>query len=175
MKILAVCGFGVGSSMVLKMTIDKVIKELGLTATAENTDLSTAKATPADVYFTSNELTASAQEENTIAITETEQIKLTGQREGNQFTLRYQLSQKNKQQRIWLQLYALDETKEQPLTKTNNKEVVFIEGLTKNVHLEVVKLAPLGDPMEIRLRGYELSLRKQEAALVFVEKGVETV
>jgi len=39
--------------------------------------------------------------------------------------------------------------------------------------LEVVKLAPLGDPMEIRLRGYELSLRKQEAALVFVEKGVE--
>ena len=51
MKILAVCGFGVGSSMVLKMTIDKVIKELGLTATAENTDLSTAKATPADVYL----------------------------------------------------------------------------------------------------------------------------
>jgi len=46
MKILAVCGFGVGSSMVLKMTIDKVIKELGLKATAENTDLSTAKATP---------------------------------------------------------------------------------------------------------------------------------
>ena len=37
--------------------------------------------------------TASAQEENTIAITETEQIKLTGQREGNQFTLRYQLPQ----------------------------------------------------------------------------------
>lgn len=56
MKILAVCGFGVGSSMVLKMTIDKVIKELGLDATAENTDLSTAKATNADVYFTSNEL-----------------------------------------------------------------------------------------------------------------------
>ena len=49
MKILAVCGFGVGSSMVLKMTIDKVIKELGLKAT-------TAKATPADVYFTSHEL-----------------------------------------------------------------------------------------------------------------------
>lgn len=56
MKILAVCGFGVGSSMVLKMSIDKVVKELGLKATVENTDLSTAKATPADVYFTSNEL-----------------------------------------------------------------------------------------------------------------------
>lgn len=56
MKILAVCGFGVGSSMVLKMSIDKVVKELGLKATVENTDLSSAKATPADVYFTSQEL-----------------------------------------------------------------------------------------------------------------------
>ncbi|MCH4168304.1 MAG: PTS sugar transporter subunit IIB [Streptococcaceae bacterium] len=56
MKILAVCGFGVGSSMVLKMSIEKVIKELGIAATVENTDLSSAKATPADVYFTSNEL-----------------------------------------------------------------------------------------------------------------------
>lgn len=56
MKILAVCGFGVGSSMVLKMSIDKVIKELEIEATVENTDLSTAKATTADVYFTSQEL-----------------------------------------------------------------------------------------------------------------------
>lgn len=56
MKILAVCGFGVGSSMVLKMTIDKVAKEMGIKATVENTDLSSAKATEADVYFTSNEL-----------------------------------------------------------------------------------------------------------------------
>lgn len=56
MKILAVCGFGVGSSMVLRMTIEKVVKELGIQATVENTDLSTAKATPADVYFTSYEL-----------------------------------------------------------------------------------------------------------------------
>ncbi len=56
MKILAVCGFGVGSSMVLKMTIDKVAKEMGIQASVENTDLSTAKATQADVYFTSQEL-----------------------------------------------------------------------------------------------------------------------
>ncbi|MGF2143500.1 PTS system ascorbate-specific IIB component [Vagococcus fluvialis] len=56
MKILAVCGFGVGSSMVLKMTIDKVAKEMGIQANVENTDLSTAKATQADVYFTSQEL-----------------------------------------------------------------------------------------------------------------------
>ena len=51
MKILAVCGFGVGSSMVLKMTIDKVIKELGLKATAENTDLSTAKSNSCRCLF----------------------------------------------------------------------------------------------------------------------------
>ena len=50
MKILAVCGFGVGSSLVWRMTIEKVVREV------ENTDLSTAKATPADVYFTSFEL-----------------------------------------------------------------------------------------------------------------------
>ncbi len=56
MKILAVCGFGVGSSMVLKMTLDKVVKELGINAQVENTDIATAKATNADVFFTSAEL-----------------------------------------------------------------------------------------------------------------------
>ncbi len=56
MKILAVCGFGVGSSLVLRMSVEKVVKELGIDAEVENTDLSTAKATSADVYFTSFEL-----------------------------------------------------------------------------------------------------------------------
>lgn len=56
MKFLAVCGFGVGSSMVLKMTLQKVVKEMGLDAEVSNTDLETAKATKADVYFTSAEL-----------------------------------------------------------------------------------------------------------------------
>ena len=56
MKILAVCGFGVGSSMVLKMTLEKVAREMGVNVTVENTDIATAKATPADAYFTSAEL-----------------------------------------------------------------------------------------------------------------------
>ena len=56
MKILAVCGFGVGSSIVLKMSLDKVVRELGLQAEVENTDLSSAKAMAADVIFTSQEL-----------------------------------------------------------------------------------------------------------------------
>lgn len=43
-------------------------------------------------------------------------------------------------------------------------------GLTKGVELFVRKVAPLGDPIEINLRGYELTLRKSEAALVLIQK-----
>lgn len=56
MKFLAVCGFGVGSSMVLKMSIEKACKERGIDCEVENTDLSSAKGSNADAVFTSNEL-----------------------------------------------------------------------------------------------------------------------
>lgn len=56
MKFLAVCGFGVGSSMVLKMTLERVARELGIEADVENTDLSSAKGTTCDAIFTSHEL-----------------------------------------------------------------------------------------------------------------------
>ena len=39
-------------------------------------------------------------------------------------------------------------------------------GITKGVEIYVRKLAPLGDPMELNLRGYELSLRKADAEMV---------
>ncbi len=42
-------------------------------------------------------------------------------------------------------------------------------GLTKGVEIRVRKAAPLGDPIEITVRGYELSLRKADAAMVEVE------
>lgn len=42
-------------------------------------------------------------------------------------------------------------------------------GLTKGVTVTVRKLAPLGDPMELTVRGYELSLRKADAAMIEVE------
>ncbi len=42
-------------------------------------------------------------------------------------------------------------------------------GLTPGADLTMRKVAPLGDPIEITLRGYELSLRKAEAAFVLVE------
>lgn len=56
MKILAVCGFGVGSSMVLKMTIQKVLKQLGIEGEVENTDINSARGTDCDCIFTSQEL-----------------------------------------------------------------------------------------------------------------------
>ena len=42
-------------------------------------------------------------------------------------------------------------------------------GVTPGEHVEVVRYAPLGDPIEIKIRGYHLSLRKEEAALIHVE------
>ena len=41
-------------------------------------------------------------------------------------------------------------------------------GLTKGAIVKVRKMAPLGDPLEITVRGYELSLRKAEAACIYV-------
>ncbi len=42
-------------------------------------------------------------------------------------------------------------------------------GVTPGIKVKVVKVAPLGDPIEINIRGYELSLRKNEAENIEVE------
>ncbi|MGM9590883.1 MAG: ferrous iron transport protein A [Faecousia sp.] len=42
-------------------------------------------------------------------------------------------------------------------------------GITKNVEIFVRKVAPLGDPIEINVRGYELSLRKSDAEMIEVQ------
>ncbi len=42
-------------------------------------------------------------------------------------------------------------------------------GITKGVSLFVRKVAPLGDPMELNVRGYELSVRKADAEMIEVE------
>jgi ferrous iron transport protein A len=42
-------------------------------------------------------------------------------------------------------------------------------GITKGVDVRLVRVAPLGDPIEVRVRGYELSLRKEDAGLIEVE------
>ena len=46
---------------------------------------------------------------------------------------------------------------------------LFDMGVTPGASLKVVKFAPLGDPIEVTLRGYALTLRKAEAANVEVE------
>ncbi|MCR1843091.1 FeoA family protein [Murimonas intestini] len=42
-------------------------------------------------------------------------------------------------------------------------------GITKGVDVFVRKVAPLGDPVEVTVRGYELSLRKADAEMIIVE------
>jgi len=49
------------------------------------------------------------------------------------------------------------------------KRRIMDMGITKGVEILVRKVAPLGDPMELNLRGYELSLRKSDAELIEVE------
>lgn len=48
------------------------------------------------------------------------------------------------------------------------KRRIMDMGITKNVVLYIRKVAPLGDPIEITVRGYELSLRKADAELIEV-------
>ena len=49
------------------------------------------------------------------------------------------------------------------------KRRIMDMGLTKGVEVFVRKVAPLGDPMELKVRGYELSIRKADAEMVEVE------
>ena len=49
------------------------------------------------------------------------------------------------------------------------KRRIMDMGLTKGVEVYIRKVAPLGDPIEVTVRGYELSLRKEDAGLIEVE------
>lgn len=49
------------------------------------------------------------------------------------------------------------------------KRRIMDMGLTKGTEIYVRKVAPLGDPMELNVRGYELSVRKSDAEMVEVE------
>ena len=49
------------------------------------------------------------------------------------------------------------------------KRRIMDMGLTKGVEVNVRKVAPLGDPIEVTFRGYELSLRKADAEMIEVE------
>lgn len=49
------------------------------------------------------------------------------------------------------------------------KRRIMDMGITRGVEVYVRKVAPLGDPVEVTVRGYELSLRKADAGMVEVE------
>ena len=49
------------------------------------------------------------------------------------------------------------------------KRRIMDMGITKNVEIYIRKVAPFGDPIEITVRGYELSLRKADAEMVEVQ------
>ena len=46
------------------------------------------------------------------------------------------------------------------------KRRIMDMGITKGVNIQVRKVAPLGDPMELNVRGYELSVRKADAGMI---------
>lgn len=49
------------------------------------------------------------------------------------------------------------------------KRRIMDMGITKNTQVYVRKVAPLGDPIEVTVRGYELSIRKADAQMIEVE------
>ena len=49
------------------------------------------------------------------------------------------------------------------------KRRIMDMGITRGIEIYVRKLAPLGDPVEVTVRGYELSLRKADAEMIEVE------
>lgn len=49
------------------------------------------------------------------------------------------------------------------------KRRIMDMGITKGVQVQIRKVAPLGDPIEVTVRGYELSLRKADAEMIEVE------
>ena len=49
------------------------------------------------------------------------------------------------------------------------KRRIMDMGITKGVEIHIRKVAPLGDPVEVTVRGYQLSLRKEDAAMIEVQ------
>lgn len=49
------------------------------------------------------------------------------------------------------------------------KRRIMDMGITKGVEIYIRKVAPLGDPIELNIRGYELTVRKQDAQMIEVE------
>ena len=54
------------------------------------------------------------------------------------------------------------------------KRRIMDMGLTKGVDVQIRRVAPLGDPIEVTVRGYELSIRKADAEMIEVESATDS-
>lgn len=61
-KVLVVCGNGLGSSMIVEMNANAILKDLGIEADVSHTDLTTAKTEPADLYIGSEDIVGSLED-----------------------------------------------------------------------------------------------------------------
>ena len=68
MKILAVCGSGLGSSFMLEMNIKKVLTQLGVDAEVDHTDLASATEGLADIFIMSSDLANSTSLKNVVSL-----------------------------------------------------------------------------------------------------------
>ncbi|NIZ19224.1 PTS sugar transporter subunit IIB [Entomospira culicis] len=73
-KILAVCAFGVGSSMVLKMQLEKAFKAKGIDVDVDNTDLAQAPSMQVDAIFTSPQFIPELEPKVTVKVFGVEQF-----------------------------------------------------------------------------------------------------
>lgn len=72
MKIVCLCGMGLGSSLIAKMNVEDLLKELGIKASVETCDVGSIKSEVADYYITTKELAKnipSEKSEKTIILT----------------------------------------------------------------------------------------------------------
>lgn len=68
MKILAVCGFGVGTSLILRMNLEQVLKNNNITAEVEHIDVTSAVGAAADLVVTSREIAGQIENSFTVPV-----------------------------------------------------------------------------------------------------------
>lgn len=65
MKIIVVCGNGLGTSLMMEMSIKSIVKELNVEATVDHVDLGSAKGTDCDIFVGTNDI---AEQLNTLGV-----------------------------------------------------------------------------------------------------------
>lgn len=64
MKIMVVCGNGLGSSFIMELNVKKALKELGKTAEVDHTDLTSAKSVQADIFIGAADIMSQMEDGN---------------------------------------------------------------------------------------------------------------